>query len=112
MPAADAGRDHRRISVAEAPKRFQRLRVIVGAGEHQVSRTRQVRALLEQHRVVLLDRLELFDQRIGERGAIIEAHEDGDRFEPVVCLRQNVGLAVVDHLQSMLEASQKPVSGL
>ena len=112
MPSADAGRDNRWIAITEAPQCLQCFRILVRAGEHQVSRFRQVWALLEQNRVVLLDRPELADQRVGKRGAVIEAHEYADRFEPVVGLRQIVDLVIVDHLQPMLEATQEPVCGL
>ena len=109
MPAAHHRRDPRRIGEAEPRQRRQRLRIVFGAGEHQIARSGEARRFLEQLGVMPLDRAEtraqLGDERLGIRIAE-KCREPGD---PGGVAGQPMGLRVLDHLQPVLDATQETV---
>ena len=61
VPVAHHAGDRARIGEAHPRQRFQRARVVVGAGEDEVARSGEARRLLEQLGIVFLDRGEVRD---------------------------------------------------
>ena len=59
VPGADPGGDLRRLGEAHLGERRQRLRIVVGAGEHQGTAAAEIDAALEQRGVVALDAAQL-----------------------------------------------------
>ena len=89
---------------------FERAGIVVGAGEDQVAAgAGQARRLLEQLGIVAFDAAQPVEQGLLERRRIGIAQEGGNRRHAGFVGRQAVGLAVVDHLQAMLDPAQEAV---
>ena len=110
MPAPhDAGRG-RGIAEAQGAKGLERAGIVVAAGEHQVAAwPGQARRLLEQPSIVAFHAVQALEQVVLERLRIGIAQEGRDRRHAGLVSRQGVGLAVVDHLQAMLDGAQKTI---
>ena len=105
MPAAADGSRKPR-----GTERFERAWIVVGAGEDQIAaRAGQTRRLLEKAGIVAFDAAQPLEQGVLERGRIDVAQEGGDRGHARFVGRHAVGLAVVDHLQAMLDPAQEAI---
>src|SRR3546814_2846211 len=83
--------------------------MIFAAGEDQRAGAAEIRRLLEQIGVMMLDPLQMVTKHRAKRGSIVISHEDADQVDLVVLLRQFLGLLVVDHLETMFEPAQESV---
>ncbi len=111
MPAAHDGGDGRRIGEAQALQRFERVGIVLDAGEDEIAGGRgKGGRFLEQVRIVALDQSEDARQRGGELRGVGEAEEERDAPQALGVGRQAVRLLVVHHLQAMLDAAQKSVA--
>ena len=111
MPAADHLGNGGAVGKAQAADGGDRLRVIVGAGEDEVAGPAQRRRLLEQVGIVVLDVAEVPEHRRGERLGGRKAGEAGEGVEFRPGRGQGLGLAVVHHLQAMLDLAQEAIGG-
>ena len=109
MPDADTLGDPAGFPEAQPRQGFQRLRIVLRAGEDQVSRTRQIGGLFEQDGVMRFDGAQLLQQRRLEARPAVIPHEKRDAFQLRLVLRQGMGLLIVDHLQAVLDPAVKPV---
>src|SRR5882724_8639686 len=106
MPAAHQRRNCGRLGKAELGKGPQRVAIVVGAGEDEVARAREGRGVLEQLGIMPLDRGEMPAQVGDEVFPLRMAEECGDMPDADAIRRERMGLRVLDHLQSVLEAPQ------
>ena len=110
VPAShDAGRGGR-IAEAQRLEGLQRARIVVGAGEDQVAAgSCEARCLLEEIGIVAFHETKRLEQRVlkGARGVV--AQEGRERGHAGLVGRDGMRLAVVDHLQAMLDTAQKTV---
>jgi len=73
---------------------------------------RQIRHVLEYLGVARAHPFQMEQQGGGELGGVGIVHEDGEAFQILGSLGQDVGLPVGDHLQPMLDGAQEAVGGL
>ena len=112
MPAADGGGDRGAVLEAELAQGPHRIRIVVRAGEDEAAAgPGESRGFLEQLGVMVLDIAEMVQQRLGERRAVRMAAEAGDRLQLLAGGGQGLGLAVVDHLQPVLDMAQIAIGG-
>ncbi len=109
MPAAHDGGRRRRLGVAQPAQRAERLRIVLAAGEHQIARARERGRLLEEMRVMRLDRAEVMQQLAGELGSRLVPEEYREAREAGLVTGQAVHLLVLRHLQAMLDAAEEAI---
>ena len=111
MPAAQDGSHVGRPLEAEAGERLQGLRVVLATCEGEVAGLARKRLLmLEQARIVPLGAHEMMKRLGFQRSRIGEAGHAGDMLQPLLVLRQRMGLRVPHHLDAVLEIAQEQVA--
>ncbi len=91
------------------PRSLHRLRVVVRAREHQISRPTQGRRLFEQLGIVVFNIAEMTQQRLAEGSGRVEAGKQREGFEFRGRGRQCLRLPVLDHLQPVLDHPQEAI---
>ena len=100
-----------RLPKAQHRQPIERIALDVGADEREVLLLgEEGRGALEQSHVVLLDLVQMDQQRVGEIVAVLETEKAREFAKRRAIGRQGVGLLVGHHLQAMLDAAQKIVS--
>ncbi len=109
VPAANRAGDLRTVDEAQLGERLDRSRVVLGAGEDEITRAGERWRLLEQPRVMTLDTAQMAKQPVRESPRVGKAEERRKRVQRRSFRRQAVGLLVVDHLQAMFDATQEAI---
>jgi len=110
VPAANDRRDVGGARKTHARQRRQRFRIVFDTGEHQAARRGgERRFAFEELRIMLLHAAQMAQQLLLERHRVRVAHEARDVIEAVGRFGQAVGLAIVDHLQPVLELAQNAI---
>ena len=112
VPAPHSGHRLAGVPKANLDEAIKRLTFVLKRPEREVLLLReQGRRTFEQSDIVFFDRAQLCQQGSGEIVTAGEAKKSGEGFEPSSISRQCVGLLVGHHLQPMLDASEKIISG-
>ena len=98
-----------RMRVAHGREGLQRGVAVAGVAEVEGALGRERGFVLEERRVVALHRTQAGEQRLGEVVERVVAEEDGDLRHAALVVRQAVGLAVVRHLQPVLDGAVEGV---
>jgi hypothetical protein len=111
MPGADDAGDVGWPIKAQLGERLERARVVVFAGEDQVTDAAGKPLLvLEQFRIALLDPAEHGDIGLAETRGVGIAHHQRDAGEFGLAFRQGVALLVAYHLDAVFDIAQIPVA--